>query len=55
MHGTSVGDVTRGWMSHVVSTDGCGALDWIIWNGWVRVRELLGDWGWGYRGYVTFW
>ena len=32
-------------MGCVVSADRCGAVDWIIWNGWVRVQELLSDWG----------
>ena len=36
-------------MGYVVSADCFGAVDWIIWYEWVRVRELLGDWGWSSR------
>ena len=46
MQGTYDGDVTGGCMGRVVLADGCGAVDWIIWNGWIRVQEFLGDWGW---------
>ena len=31
----------------LVLTGGCGAVGRIIWHEWVRVWELLDDWGWG--------